>query len=241
MRPGSNPDFAEFPILRDLNYGSEYLRYDGSTYMHELAGRYGIRLTNFLQWNGYTPSEFPPTGKILYLKKPKKSLYHIVEEGEDLYQVALKHVSSVSKIIKKNRIPKELPIIFVGQKLYLKKKRPKDEKIIILRPPDDPKPHEKETKEQTSDSEPVVPDSVFVEESAATTTKEDVQQGNTSSPETQWIEHTVQAGETLWKISTRYGTKVEIIKLTNKLSSNEIKPGQVLRVLAKKNKLIRND
>ncbi|MEZ4685730.1 MAG: LysM peptidoglycan-binding domain-containing protein [Bacteroidia bacterium] len=54
---------------------------------------------------------------------------------------------------------------------------------------------------------------------------------------TEWVEHTVQPGETLKRISTMYGTKVDIIKLVNKLESDSISPGVKLCILANKENL----
>ncbi len=44
------------------------------------------------------------------------------------------------------------------------------------------------------------------------------------------VAHTVKAGETLYKISQKYGVKVEDIKSANQLSSNDLKVGQVLQI-----------
>lgn len=44
------------------------------------------------------------------------------------------------------------------------------------------------------------------------------------------IVHVVQAGESLWQISKRYGVDVEIIKRHNKLSTDALKPGSTLRI-----------
>ena len=42
--------------------------------------------------------------------------------------------------------------------------------------------------------------------------------------------HTVEQGESLWVIAQRYDTSVERVKQLNQLSSNNIRPGQELRV-----------
>lgn len=49
-----------------------------------------------------------------------------------------------------------------------------------------------------------------------------------SSP--QFVSHTVQAGETLYSISRKYGADVQAIKLANNLPDNTIKTGQVLTI-----------
>jgi len=47
---------------------------------------------------------------------------------------------------------------------------------------------------------------------------------------TQEARHVVQAGETLWRISRRYGVSVDALKQDNGLKSDSIHSGQVLRV-----------
>jgi LysM repeat protein len=43
----------------------------------------------------------------------------------------------------------------------------------------------------------------------------------------------VSHGETLWKISQRYDTKVEIIKRSNAMGEDAIHPGQELQILVR--------
>ena len=51
-----------------------------------------------------------------------------------------------------------------------------------------------------------------------------------TTPEPQFIEHTVKAGETLWSISRVYGVKVEEILDWNDKQSNNLSPGEVLKI-----------
>ena len=141
---------------------------------------------------------------------------------------------------------KEDLVIYVGQKLNVKKRKDKEERMIILK---------KGLPEK--ESEVIEPDeSLFVEEEEVVGGGQSPEVDNSTSdnngnsgtasaepeedfdgPNTEWVEHTVEAGETLWRISTMYGTKVDIIKLVNKLESDSISPGTTLRILANKDKL----
>ena len=47
----------------------------------------------------------------------------------------------------------------------------------------------------------------------------------------EFINHTVQPGETLWSISRAYEVKVEEIKKWNNKQTNDLSPGEVLRIL----------
>ncbi|WP_456364366.1 LysM peptidoglycan-binding domain-containing protein [Priestia aryabhattai] len=50
--------------------------------------------------------------------------------------------------------------------------------------------------------------------------------------------HTVEKGDTLWGLSNKYNTNVQELKTANKLSSNLIFPGQVLKVDNKEEKYV---
>ena len=49
--------------------------------------------------------------------------------------------------------------------------------------------------------------------------------------QTRWIWHTVQKGETLWKLYEKYGIRVEMIQRINGLKSKFIRPGQKLKLM----------
>lgn len=49
-------------------------------------------------------------------------------------------------------------------------------------------------------------------------------------PQNYEIVHVVQAGDTLWHLSKRYGVDIEKIKKHNKLTSDALKPGSTLRI-----------
>ncbi|MEM6262572.1 MAG: LysM peptidoglycan-binding domain-containing protein [Bacteroidota bacterium] len=235
-------NFVEFNLKDDLQYGNEYVLYDGSMMLSEIANRYKVRLSKLLTWNNFAPGTVPETGTLIYLKKAKKVAFHIVEKNENLYQVSLVRSKSVNKILKKNRFAKDDRVIYIGQKLYLKKKKPKGEQLIILR--NDYQP-EYNAPEVVGESEPTPSAFDIPEGYKPPVTKPDQGVGGstpaTSSnttptdngPQTKWIVHVVEPGDTLWNISTRYGTKVEIIKLTNKLTTDALSTGMELRILAR--------
>ena len=50
--------------------------------------------------------------------------------------------------------------------------------------------------------------------------------------------HTVEKGDTLWDLSKKYTTSVQDLKNTNKLTSNLIIPGQILKVDNKEEKYV---
>ncbi|MCI4666862.1 MAG: LysM peptidoglycan-binding domain-containing protein [Bacteroidia bacterium] len=211
--------YASFPLDKDLHYGVEFIRHESEMPLSMMAMKLKISLADLLVWNGLIPGKEPAKGQVLYLKKPKKSEFHVVQEGEDLGEIASRHKSSVNKIRKKNRMGKENLQIYIGQKLYLKKKKPKGERMIIL-------VNDKIEEDKVIEIKKDTPTKTDPATSKGSEGKDEV--------EATWVEHKVAEGETLWGISQKYNTKVEIIKMINKLPNDNIQPGQVLRILAKK-------
>ncbi|HBX38512.1 MAG TPA: hypothetical protein DEG76_15030 [Pseudohongiella sp.] len=52
-----------------------------------------------------------------------------------------------------------------------------------------------------------------------------------SAPVVRELEHRVRAGETLWRIASRYRTSVEALRSENGLAGDLLKVGQVLKVV----------
>lgn len=240
--------YVIFNMIYDLDYGQEFIVYNGWIGMPELAERLNIRLTQLLMWNNLTPTQKPGEGEILYLDKPTSSEYHIVKEGESIESISRLRRKSASSIIRKNRLDSDRPIIFVGQKLYLKKKKPKNEKVIILKyelkkpttasapatiPSANPQPNNTPTPTNNTASDRSEPQSPRVV--TTTPAPQQLPEPVDTPPQTntEWIIHTVRPGETLWQIAQKYGTQVEILKRINNLPSNNIKIGQAIKVLAR--------
>ncbi|MEZ4772608.1 MAG: LysM peptidoglycan-binding domain-containing protein [Bacteroidia bacterium] len=251
--------YVDFPLKSDLHYNIQYVQFDGTLTVEEIANHFVIPVSDILVWNGLIPGAEPRIGSMIYLAKPSKNEYHIVRKGESLPDIAARHFTSIGKVRKLNRMDKGDLRVYVGQKLYLKKMKPKGERIMIL---------SEESPEEAplfaENSRPVKPTEKpgFVQMPASQPAPAIVDMGKTSSrdvkpaqetpakvqpqpavkEETQeavqkvpmkWTYHTVKSGETLWVISQKYGTKVEIIKMVNKLTSDTLPEGKVLRIFAK--------
>ena len=50
---------------------------------------------------------------------------------------------------------------------------------------------------------------------------------------THWVWHTVEKGQTLWQLYKLYNCPVDVIKKLNDLSSNDLKIGQKLKIMAR--------
>lgn len=231
-------EYADFPLTEDLEYGKSYVLYNGSRSLLQTAAEYGKRLTQLLEWNFMIPGQEPKPGTLLFLSHPSRVGFHVVREGDNLGHIAAIHYTTIRKIQKNNRMSKGELTIYVGQKLYLKSKKPKGEKMIVLTDDLIIRNSPPEVVENPAPTSPPVtskPDPVIPSESAnsATTSAPPAPQNEVEDVRTYWVEHTVKPGETLWAISKQYNTKVEIIKVINKLGTDDISEGQILRILAR--------
>lgn len=258
----SHPEIGHvlYDLTLDLQFGLEYLLFDGSNTLAGIAARYGCSIDDLAKWNALPPGELPAIGTVLYIRKPSKRNYYVVEPGESLGSISQKTGISVSKIQLLNGMRSGNMLLIVGQKLYMKKRRPSGEKMIILRKKEEfmqavtekappkpatavPAPVEIPTpqpgpKVEKPDETPTVPatpqpaDTLPDEKPVNDTPAPEPPASQNPAPAGQWIEHNVKPGDTLWNIASRYGTKVELIKQINKLNSNEIQIGQKLRIMA---------
>jgi len=221
-----------------LHHGQEFLWYDGRYLLHETALRYQLSYRKLVAWNDLRRGDEPPVNSLIRLVKPKQAAVHVVQEGETLMGIAAFYQVSPRRLQRKNRMHKEDFHIYLGQKLYLRKKKSKGEKIIILempqpeqepvastpRPQPNPQPQSQPAPQPVSELQPlparppvkIHPLPVAPEPAAAN------QAGS------QAITHRVAQGETLWRISEQYATTVDALKRLNHLNSNNIQPGQVL-------------
>ena len=233
-------EYAQFYLKDDLHYGISFLLFEADMSIEEIATINRLNADKLLKWNGIYGTSTIPEGKIIYLLPPGQRGFHIVEQGESLAHIAARLDYSINKLITKNRLKDGELVLYEGQKLYLKKKRPKSEKLIILVA--DPEASEDvihlASAEETFPTDPgVTPADTMTLVSSPTPAPSTTPTESESKPviqvKTQWIEHTVKEGESLWNISQQYGTKVEIIKMINKLKGDEIQPGQILKILSR--------
>lgn len=247
--------YVEFRLQSDLHYGTEFAYYTGDMLMAEIATKYGVSLENLASWNNLVPGTEPNTGTILYLKQPKDRLFYIVRNNESLTGIAIMNNMRTRKLQKLNNMPKSDMNIYLGQKLYLKERKPHNEKVIILvekfgeqpvaqaaAPKTDTKPSALESSLQQLPPKPAQPTTTTpatqpAANPAATTQPATPAAQPAATPQSRWITHTVAPGETLWQIAQKYGTKVEIIKVSNKLTTDSLATGQQLQIFAKEDKI----
>jgi LysM repeat protein len=203
----------------------------GNTYVSIAENNYMMRW-EVAKYNDLKKGEELEPGTILYLK-PKlrkgKEAYHVVKEGESMYYISQLHAIKLKMLYKWNRMkPGEEPA--VGEKLYLRQKRDNPPALTnnpakkkgLKRPDPEKERHDviepvKETKAPETHFDPSAETPAVVHEEAA---------DQSPAP----VYHTVQAGETLYSISRKYGVTVDEIKTKNNLTDNTLSINQKLLI-----------
>lgn len=214
----------------DPDYGVEYVRMKPGESLVEVAVRYHLKPQRLRDMNLLSNAYRPKAGDLVYLKPPQSRRVHIVQPGETLRQIA--HVYGVpeAKIQSKNRMTGAT--IYAHQKLSLKKKVAKGTKPTLLAPPETedtlveaPAETPEMPKEQPKE-EPVV-----IVPSGSGVLEDDPASYKLPAFTSQWVTHKVVQGESVWKVSKKYGAFAEVVKKVNGLSSNEVAPGTELKIL----------
>ncbi len=176
--------------------------------------------------------------------KGKKIIYE-VKAGETLFTISKKFNIPVKDIKELNNLVDF--DIYEGQILVLKVDE--DQETDITETPGDNQATdeaESDRTEKTSETEaqnnletpPVKQEAVEAVNNIAQNVPENTRQSEQTIPSTDsdnYIVHTVQPKETLYRISAQYGVSIEDIKKVNGLTSNNLQTGQQLKIPAKIN------
>ena len=217
--------------------------------LEDIAARTEIPARRLVKYNEglYTAVQPLPENTLVYLQPKRhffrgKQKWHRVEEGQTLATISQLYGIKVDKLRHKNRIPPTHEPR-VGERVKLrwrvsKKKAPQSyrpgpapelDPILPREEMEDiPEPeeiHEEEPPTVMDDSDlPPPPPPVPSREPLAPSPEDDP--GDGSDP----VYHTVQPGETLWRIARAHGITVATLKERNSLSSDAIQVGQRLRI-----------
>lgn len=108
--------------------GLKYVLSDEGDSFDQLALEQSMWLWEILAYNDKQKDEVLPKGTTVYLelkKKRSKIEYHIVESGQSLYSISQQYGVQLDKLKYKNRIKSDMSLK-VGQKVFLKKRKPKN-------------------------------------------------------------------------------------------------------------------
>lgn len=127
----TNKRFKVLDATNDPEYGIEYVRVDQGESLVEIAVHNKKKIKRVREYNGYELYDRPGAGEVVYLKPAHQLKYHIVRPGETLRDLAARYEATPDKLRKRNRMGNRSRL-HPGQKIYLKKTKPKGEKPLIL-------------------------------------------------------------------------------------------------------------
>ncbi|MFT5999289.1 MAG: LysM repeat protein [Neolewinella sp.] len=237
-----------------------YFVNDAPISVQEIARQVDVSVNHLLDYNEGLRQEDQNvnSGDRVYLQKKRNfyrgyEQYHVMEEGENLYDVAQRYALRLDKLARRNRLVDNSDPA-TGERIKLRGGRvktlvrmegeldpnapttnvPTDEngQIIIddpMAPTTTPRPTTPPatTPRPTTPPPPPTPTPPIVVPPAVTNPP-----SQPATPPTNVAEqfHAVAAGETLYAISRRYGLTVDALKQLNQLNGNTIMIGQQLRV-----------
>ncbi len=103
-----------------------------------LAGRGGISVSRFLNFNDMKDGDRVQEGQVYYLKKKAskpRAYYHVAAKGEDLWDISQKYGLRLSKLKQRNRIRTASNKVEEGMILWLRYIRPSDVPVEFKRTP----------------------------------------------------------------------------------------------------------
>ncbi len=167
---------------------------------------------------------------------PAGTSLHNVGSGETLFFISKKYGVTVEELMKVNELKGN--DLSVGQSLLIPnatlaitpevKPAPavKVAPVVVAQAPVEKAKEMKEKPEpKKEEKRPAAPVAETIR-----TSSQAVTQNTTPMVPGDWISHSVKPGETLFSISSQYGSRVEDVITWNSLSSNNLKEGQVLKV-----------
>jgi LysM repeat protein len=220
--------------------------------VQEVARQVDLSVRRLLDYNEGLTSErqLVEGSERIYLQRKRRAYrggdrYHIVQAGEDLYDIAQRYGVRLKILARRNRIGERADPA-TGEQIKLRGGRvrtaPRLEEPGSSRPPtlpppppDDPATEDEEgfldmgdpvspnTPMPEPDPRPIAEPEIPVVEPATPIPP-------TTPPVTEAVYHTVRGGETLYALSRRYGVSVADIKRLNSLTGNTISVGQQLRI-----------
>jgi LysM repeat protein len=241
-----------------------YFVNDAPISIQEIARQVDVSVNHLLDYNEGLRQENQNvnSGDRVYLQKKRKSYrgyeqYHVVEEGENLYDVAQRYALRLDKLAKRNRLREDSDPA-TGEKIKLRGGKVKqlirmegeldpnapptnvpsdDNDQIILDDPTSTTPNPGTNVPPTTTPRPTTPPTTpptttWPTTPPTTTPKPPVTNPPnppTTTPTSEQF-HSVAAGETLYAISRRYGLTVDALKQLNRLTGTTISIGQQLRV-----------
>lgn len=178
-----------------------------------LAQQHKISLKKIFEFNDDMPEEeVVPFDQLIYLQRKRKTglnEFHIVQQGEDIYDIAQTEAIRLESLLELNMLTKEEDPA-PGEKLYMHSKAPAMPKLLT----------------STINNIEMQNALAVAENGMADRYKISPSFGSSKT-----IIHIVQPREGLYAISSKYSVSVNEIRQWNELQSDDLKVGQQLKIL----------
>jgi len=239
---------ASYPSLLDdpNNIGTIFIKINGlpcilakrGDTMETLASKSQLRKEKLARYNDLAVNARIEEGNIYYLKKKRNkghSYFHTMQRDESLWDVSQKFGIKLDKLAKLNRVS-----IKPGRVLWLHDRRPEGVAVEIkelpMLPVDEAIPL-KEVIKQHQEDEKIKMDTIRIKKhhDEIIVAKEE-----RTNVEIQIVEHTVQAGESLYVIAGQFGVTVSDLIEWNTLKNTSLAIGQVLVIHGKRREKLEN-
>ncbi len=176
----------------------------GTSYL-KIAEEHRLDLSKLFDFNDMKEEDVTAEDRLIYIQRKRKlgaTEFHVVEEGETIYEIAQKEGIRLDILMAYNSLESGMEPK-AGEKIYLQDEAPELPKI---------------REEEKND---MAVQAVAVQQVPVKT--EPVK-------ETVIIKHKVQPKETVYAISKKYGVTIEEITKWNNLKTNVLRVGQELRI-----------
>jgi LysM repeat protein len=207
----------------------------------KIAATYNVSVQDIIAYNGLDPSKYLYVGQKLYIptsmpaqtNTPPSGDYivHTVESGDVLWKIAARYNVTTKQIVAFNKIDPNIPLM-IGQKLYIPNiqddtsSQPKNEQVIHIVQSGESiwkisikyRIDEQDILKANGLSEASIiypGQKLIIPQSNEQQLKPNVPSADNTQPYITYIEHTVQAGDTPWNLSIKYGIPYTEMKEVN--------------------------
>lgn len=200
------------------------------------AEKIGIKGKRFRKFNDLDKGARVETGKYYYTENKSSSAEvatHIVQPGETLWAISQKYGIKLSSLKAKNRIRTDKDIR-AGMVLNLQEHRKRGEDIKMAPAQELRRMAAASNPQPAPTNQPPAQTAPPQSNPSAVTTQPRAETPRQTTPPSsgrESITHVVQQGETLFRLSQRYGVSAEDIKKWNNLPDNTIKVGQRITII----------
>jgi LysM repeat protein len=181
----------------------------GGTSFLAIARQYDISLARVFEFNELPASESLVNDQLIYLQRKRKTganEFHIVKEGESLYDISQVEGIRLESLLSLNQLGKEM-LPAEGQRLYLKSKAA--ERPLLA-------------SEQSEGAREML---AINEPRSTEAGRNGVQHASLKT-----IFHTVRPKETIYSISRKHNVRIDDLLEWNQLTSHTLKTGQQLKI-----------